>query len=77
MIAKAGETVTCESGHPICDAAEDIFQDTVASVRQFTNWRIAPPQDGTTIESCPECGARYIRVGPDLGLQLHIAGGWR
>lgn len=79
LIARAGEVVTCENGHEICDVARDIFLHDHVSPSQFTNWRNQPaPQPGENIRPCHECGADYISApGRFGGHKLRVAGEWR
>ena len=80
LIAKAGEIVTCESGHEICDVAEDIYGHGRIASKQFANFRWDyAPKSGETVPNCPQCGARFILArAPHLGGGVvHIDDEWR
>ena len=75
--AKAGEIVTCETGHEICEVAKTLHVGDLIQAEQFINWRDREaPEPRDPIDAyCKTCGERYIRgVG---GYQLHFADGWR
>ncbi len=78
FIARAGEVVTCQNGHQICDVAVDIARHSPGPlVSQFSNWRdIQEPKIGEIIPPCPHCGAPFIERGL-LSARLHIGEEWR
>lgn len=80
IIAKAGDRVTCELGHHICDVAEDIKACAPGPMlKQFTNWRGYVPLSGRPVHDCNICGRKFIRWTAGLlgGCQLHVKGEWR
>jgi hypothetical protein len=74
VYAFAGETVTCENGHPICDFVETVElgqEQKVAS--QLGNWRQPSPEIGQIpIPGCNKCGAAFSN-----GMVYHIGSEWR
>jgi hypothetical protein len=74
IYAHAGETVTCENGHPICDFVEDVAIGQTQDVpRQLGNWRQDVPQVGALpLPVCAQCGAQFTD-----GSAYHFADGWR
>jgi hypothetical protein len=74
VYATAGETVTCENGHPICDFLETVHvgQEQDAD-RQLGNWRQDKPTVGQfPIPRCAKCGAPFA-----TGVVYHFRDGWR
>lgn len=71
--AKAGETVTCTNGHPICDFVEDVaiggYQDVD---RELNNWRQPAPKVGDMSPRCVICNAKFYSSG-----YYHIGDSWR
>jgi hypothetical protein len=76
LYAKAGEQVTCENGHVICEAARDLHTFATWSPADWTNWTQPEPMPGTSLEAClcAICGARWVRAP---GMIYHFADGWR
>jgi hypothetical protein len=74
VYAFAGETVTCENGHPICDFVETVyFGDFQRPDQQFGNWRQSKPQVGQLpLPVCEKCGAAFTD-----GMRYHIGEVWR
>lgn len=74
LYAKAGETVTCENGHPICDFVVDIRRGQPQHpATQLGNWRQPEPQVGTIpIPGCEKCGAPFTD-----GMLYHVGDSWR
>ena len=74
IYAHAGETVTCENGHPICDFARDVYRGMMQDPpRDFTNWRQVVPVVGERlIPMCAVCGASFTN-----GLVYHVGDAWR
>ena len=72
--AFAGETVTCENGHPICDFARDVVYGTMQDTKSdFGNWRQPAPQVGDfPIPGCAVCGAPFAD-----GMVYHVGDSWR
>lgn len=78
LIAKEGELVTCENGHPICTVAEDIHTETVVDRSQFRDWTWDySPEYATPIPPCPQCGKLFIRTNLWFGNDLHVGNEWR
>ncbi len=82
IFAKAGELVTCENGHEICEVATDLHTQAKITASQFRNWRF--PIDttpGNTVPNCPQCGAKFMgHPEPDKfpeGGKLHVGDEWR
>ena len=81
--ARAGETVTCINGHPVCDIARDIVDYERHSPSHFTNWRQPEPDKSMHITAirCTECRGVWIRAGKAPAghsvYQLHFENGWR
>lgn len=64
--AKKGEIVTCSNGHPICEVAQDIINDSEQNPdRDYVNWTQDPPTIGTSADKCrcAVCGARFYYSG--------------
>ena len=75
IYAKAGEFVTCENGHPICEFLVDVVSGATQDLpRQLGNWHQEEPKVGQApIPRCAVCGARFaIPVGI-----FHIGATWR
>lgn len=74
IYANAGETVTCENGHPICDFVQETRTgETQDLENQLGNWRQAAPRRGDhPIPGCAICGAPFYN-----GLIFHIGDKWR
>ena len=74
--AKAGEQVTCENGHVICEAVQNIATAAPYSSADWTGWTQPEPMMGTELGrcNCTVCGARWVK-GP--GAIFHFADGWR
>jgi len=72
--AVAGETVTCESGHPICDFVETVNYGQMQDVkRQLGNWRQPEAKIGEfPIRGCAVCGKPWT-----TGSTYHFKFGWR
>lgn len=62
MFVKAGTPLTCENGHRIATAADDIRSGDRMSVQCFRDWTIAPPQACSPIRYCPICKGQYVRL---------------
>ena len=79
LFAKAGETVTCENGHPICDAAHDlVYGELQDPPNDWTNWRQPEPPIGTLPAEalCVVCGAQWFGAVGRVA-QFHFEDGWR
>lgn len=74
VYAFAGETVTCENGHPICDFAVTVYRGQIQNVKtQLANWRQEEPALGAyPIPGCSICGAAFTN-----GTLYHIGEYWR
>lgn len=74
VYAHAGETVTCENGHPICEFVETVVIGQMQEpARQLGNWRQDAPQVGAMpVPGCALCGAPFSD-----GSSYHFADGWR
>lgn len=75
IFAKAGEWVTCESGHRICQIARDLELGELQLANDFTNWQQDEPAPGAMIAQCAVCGGDWYRGV--TGLEMHIGGKWR
>lgn len=79
--AFVGERITCESGHLICLAAQDIPLGALHRDEFFANWRQPAPKQGTPagLVNCDVCGARWFEGATEArGAALHFEqGGWR
>ena len=75
VYAKAGEVVTCENGHPICEFVVDVISGATQNLpKQLGNWRQKVPTVGQMpIPRCAVCGARFAIAG---GI-FHIGSEWR
>lgn len=64
LLIRAGEIVTCENGHEICEVACDIHRDDELKAEQFRNFRqIEQPKDGDPMLPCKICGGAYHAKG--------------
>ena len=72
--ARAGETITCEEGHPICDFVQTVsFGQTQNLPEHLGNWRQDEPKVGTLpLPVCAVCGSKFT-----LGAIFHFKEGWR
>lgn len=72
--AEAGETVTCENGHPICNFMRPVAIGQMQDLaRDLGNWRQTAPIVGQAEQPrCAKCGAEFYRSGI-----FHFADGWR
>lgn len=74
FLAKVGDLVTCEAGHPIAHVLDNIEPYTPARVSQF-GWLRSDhkPKPCDRFTGCPECGAAYVRRIPSAPhyVQLH------
>lgn len=75
VYAQAGETITCEQGHPICSVVETVYVGQIQDLdRQFGDWRQKPPPKGSMLPvRCMSCGARWCETA---GI-FHFKDGWR
>ena len=72
--ALAGEIVTCENGHPICEFTDHVCVGESFRSRDLTNWRQEEPKVGQVpIPRCAVCGARFV-LGGNV---FHIGDSWR
>lgn len=78
IYARAGEQVTCENGHVICEVKRDIEKGASQQGNELHRWRDPEPQPGTLTADikCCRCGAPWAG-GVWGALQLHIGGAWR
>ena len=74
IYAHAGETITCENGHPICDFRETVYQGDMQNPSdQFWNWKQAPPKLGVIpLPRCEVCNGMWT-----MGVIYHIGDSWR
>lgn len=72
--AAAGEQVTCENGHLICEFLVDVAVGQTQDLeRQLGNWTQEPPEIGQiSVPGCAVCGAEFYRGGV-----FHFSDGWR
>lgn len=75
-----GIKITCENGHEICTAAEDIKSGRPARVGQFTDWKIDPPEPGS-IPKPHDYGALWVKGKPGFyygpaPMTIHTENGW-
>ena len=79
--AKAGESVTCIKGHPICDISRDIYvrDGKGRQGSDFTNWQQPEPDTSVPVAKirCTQCRGVWVRGNPRDGFQFHFADGWR
>ena len=69
IFAKAGEWVTCENGHRICQIARDLIKNEMMDPpRDFANWQQSEPALGTPADAilCADCGAHWFNNGQIL-----------
>lgn len=72
--AYAGEEVTCENGHLICEFTADVFVgQTQDPPSQLGKWRQPEPAVGAQIPTCAVCGGAFYQAG---GV-FHFRYGWR
>lgn len=65
IIAHAGDTVTCPSGHYIATVVKDIYSHTPVNCNPFADWSeefSKEPEDGDFIEPCPVCGEPFLDI---------------
>lgn len=74
VYALAGEIITCENGHPICEFVKTVETGAIQNVaEQIGKWRQKAPTVGDfPIPGCAICGAEWTD-----GQTYHIAGAWR
>ena len=72
--AAAGDQVTCENGHPICEFVVDVAVGQTQDLAvQLGNWTQEPPEIGQMeTPGCAVCGADFCRGGV-----FHFHDGWR
>jgi hypothetical protein len=75
VYAYAGETVTCEYGHPICDFAETVHWGQTCNLpKHLTNWRQKEPIVGQfPLPICDQCGSQFVGNSN----VFHFKEGWR
>jgi hypothetical protein len=75
VYAHAGETVTCENGHPICEFVETVYLGQSQDLeRQLGKWRQKAPKTGSGLpQRCVQCDARWAEY---VGV-FHFKDGWR
>lgn len=75
-VIQRGEKITCENGHIVAEATDDIRFGDQAYDEKIGNWRIFEvPTHGDKDPRCG-CGARYWKA-VTLGGVLHVEGrGW-
>ena len=74
VYAHAGEWITCERGHKICQVTHDIrVGDMQSPDIDFGEWQQEEPKVGAfPIPRCALCGARFTS-----GTVYHFEDGWR
>ncbi len=74
VYAEAGETVTCENGHVICNFMRSVPIGQIQDLpRDLGNWQQTPPVLGQVeTPRCAKCGGEFYRSGV-----FHFADGWR
>lgn len=74
IYASAGETITCENGHPICDFRETVYAgDMQNPTEQFWNWRQTKPKLGVIqLPRCEVCNGMWT-----MGVIYHVGDSWR
>jgi hypothetical protein len=72
--AEAGEVVTCENGHPICEFIETVAWGQIQDVeRQLGRWHQEKPEVGQLpLPVCAICSASFTD-----GMRYHFGDGWR
>jgi len=74
VYASAGETVTCENGHPICTFVSNVCVGAIFRASDLGHWRQEEPKVGQRpIPRCAACGARFALAGNIF----HIGDFWR
>ena len=72
VLVKCGEWISCDSGHPICKAVDDIHEDQPNWADCLGTWQQPAPKMGGLPAACGRCGAEWVR-----GNSLHVLGrGW-
>jgi len=76
LMARAGEVITCEAGHPIGIFSKDVQEDS-DEYPHVIQWEIAdPPQLNDDLPLRCRCGAIWCKaVGEHL--VIHVEGEWR
>lgn len=92
LYAKAGEVITCESGHEICTIGRNIYKGATQIMEDLINWRQQEPKIGCNIPVCAICGADFYvsNIFPpyggvkvpnnqkfESGIHMHFQDGWR
>lgn len=74
VYANAGEKVTCENGHPICEFVKTVHVGEMQALEhQLGNWQQPVPDGGALpIPGCAACGAAFTD-----GMLFHINQAWR
>ena len=74
IYAEAGETVTCENGHPICEFMRTVRYGEMQNVEiNLGNWKQTSPSAGTyPIPVCAKCGSPFTD-----GSRYHVGLFWR
>ena len=77
IIAKAGEQVTCENGHPICTVAEPIVSHSIVRPGQFKDWTWDyDPKSHEQVAPCQICGKQFMGTVGGVSM-LHVGDQWR
>ena len=76
LIMKVGQQITCENGHEIAVAKEDIDTADHHGVMRSESfdWKMGKPN--RVLTPCPLCGAAYIKRVSWLGYRPHTPEGW-
>lgn len=78
LYARKGEHVTCERGHVIGTFARDVVVGAVFCADMITDWHDKfSGLPGMSLETCPACGAPWVRARRGKPGMLHIETGWR
>lgn len=73
IYARAGEWVTCESGHVICMFARKVALGDTFDESALQHWTQEAPKLGQMrVPGCDICGAEFAR-----GPSFHFYDGWR
>ena len=77
-IIAAGTQITCENGHHIMSAKNDVSLLKPQDVSNWSNWQQPEPALGDFLPlTCAKCGAEWMRMSRDKRVQYHTEEGWR
>ena len=74
LMARAGEVISCEAGHPIGTFTEDVQEGD--DYPDMIRWQVVPPRLGDDLPLRCRCGAIWCKaVGEDI--VIRVEGEWR